>query len=963
MAQAFGDALRAGRKRLGLNQQELADQAGVSVRTVRDLEHGRVRTPRAESVRRIRSVLDLVPPPERGVRLAALGPVEATRDGKPVDLGSPQARLVLALLAVNAGRAVAVEEIVDLVWGGRPPRTCRSLVQTYVSRLRKLLGAEHRIERIGDGYLLRSPSDLLDVARFTELVDGTPSHAALGEALDLWRGTLAAELRAHPGAVALARRRVSCALAYSELAVRFGGHDRAVPRMQAVAHAEPLHEAVHARLMLALAASGHRAAALRIFGELRSRLAAELGISPGPDLRSAQHQVLQEVPLSTAAVPGQLPSDVSGFTGRAEQLGQLDEVLAGGTMVISAIGGIGGIGKTWLALHWAHRRRDWFPDGQLYVNLRGFDPTGPPVESSAALVGFLEALRVPPNAIPADLDAQAALFRNLVSRRRMLVLLDNAHDLAQIRPLLPGGSHCTVLITSRNRLGGLVATHGAHLMSLDALPSNESRTLLVSHLAPGRVAAEPDGVRELVDQCAGLPLALGIIAARAAAQPTFPLAVLAAELRETSARLDALDAGDLSTNLRAVFDSSCQALTAEAARVFRLLGLAPGADIGLAAAASLTALPVARLRTLLRELGNAHLVQEHVPGRYRMHDLVRLHAGEQVHQHESELVRLEAQRRLVDFFVLSAYAAEQVLRPHEPIIPLHRPRSGCVPFSPVDEEQALAWFTEEEECVIAAQTLAAQRSWHTQVWQAAVALTTFQWRQGHIHDHVAIWRAGLTGAQRLGSAAAQGFAHRSLGYACTRAGLHSEAVEHTTRALTMARQDGDLAGQAHAERALAEAWEQKGGYQQALDHSLRALHVFEQLDNQEWRADALNAAGWCHSRTGQHSAGRDLCERALALFRAHRDRPGQAVTLDSLGHIAHHTGQYLDALRHYNDALDLYLEIGHSYQEANTWARIGDTQHELGNREQATEAWQRAVDLYLAQHRLAEAEQVRRQLP
>ncbi|MCA1675170.1 MAG: hypothetical protein LC799_24255, partial [Actinobacteria bacterium] len=327
-------------------------------------------------------------------------------------------------------------------------------------------------------------------------------------------------------------------------------------------------------------------------------------------------------------VPRQLPGASRLFTGRARELIRLTAVLdtgaeQGATVVISAIGGAGGIGKTTLALHWAHQNMERFPDGQLYVNLRGFDPSGTPMPPAMAVRGFLDALGVEPGAIPVDLDAQAGLYRSLVAGKRMLIVLDNARDTAHVAPLLPGSPTCTVLVTSRQQLAGLVTAHGAWHLALDTLTEVEGRELLTRHLGPDRVAAESEALSYLLERCAGLPLALGIVAARAVAHPRFPLAVLAEELRETAARLDAWDAGELNVNLRAVFSCSYDALAAEAAEVFRLLGIAPGPDISLAAVASLTAQSITRARALLRDLEAAYLVQQHAPGRYRMHDLIR----------------------------------------------------------------------------------------------------------------------------------------------------------------------------------------------------------------------------------------------------------------------------------------------------------------------------------------------------
>ncbi|WP_052397267.1 ATP-binding protein [Streptomyces sp. NRRL F-5123] len=398
-------------------------------------------------------------------------------------------------------------------------------------------------------------------------------------------------------------------------------------------------------------------------------------------------------------VPRQLPAPPELFTGRAHELALLDEAAGthpgggsgadgGGTGGICAIGGMGGIGKTWLALHWAHARRDRFPDGELHADLRGFDPTGRPVDPAAAVRAFLAALGVPPASVPAGAEAQAALYRGLTADRRMLVLLDNALDTAQVAPLLPGGSGCTVLITSRRRLTGLVAAYGARPVALGELPADDAREVLAGRLGRARLHAEPRAADDLVACCAGLPLALGIAAACAATHPDLPLAALAGELRDDARRLDALDGGEPRADLRAVLSWSGRALSREAARGFGLLGAAPGPDVTADAAAHLLDLPAAAARALLRELDHAHLVQRHAPERYRMHDLLRLHATEQARTHGTPAEQRAAIRRLIDFRTEAACAAARLLAPHQPPLPLPPPEAAAPPVRPPDTAES-----------------------------------------------------------------------------------------------------------------------------------------------------------------------------------------------------------------------------------------------------------------------------------
>lgn len=376
-------------------------------------------------------------------------------------------------------------------------------------------------------------------------------------------------------------------------------------------------------------------------------------------------------------VPHQLPAMPRYFTGRTNELARLDHALeqaadSAATMVISAIGGVGGIGKTWLALYWAHRHVDQFPDGQLHVDLHGFGPRGIPVPSAVAVRCFLDSLGVAPAAIPKEAESQAALYRSLVANKKMLILLDNAADAAQVEPLLPGSPTCTVLVTSRNPLLGLIAGHSAQHLRIDVLNKVEAYALLAARLGPERLGAEPAATNELIACCDGFPLALGIVAGRAHIQPQASLASFAAELRNH--RLDALDDNDSTVSLPMVLSWSYRSLTDEEARTFGLLGIAPGPDIDLKAAASLLALPVRETKAMLRALEYVSLVSTTTLGRYHMHDLVRLYAAERARESD----RATALRRALDFYLHTAHEADRHLEPHRPTIHLDSPTTEAI---------------------------------------------------------------------------------------------------------------------------------------------------------------------------------------------------------------------------------------------------------------------------------------------
>lgn len=476
-------------------------------------------------------------------------------------------------------------------------------------------------------------------------------------------------------------------------------------------------------------------------------------------------------PRPAVPTPRQLPPVPPVFVGRAAELAALSSALApehhGGAGRVAVVAGAGGMGKTWLVSHWAHHHVDRFPDGQLFVDLLGFSPAGPPLEPTAVLRGFLEALDVEPGRVPPDLHSRTAMFRSLVEGRRILIVLDNASDVEQVAPLLPGTSTCSVVVTSRRHLSGLVTRFGADLIRVGALVDDEPRRLLVARLGVARVDNASDEVSELLRLCAGHPLALAVVAGRAQADPHVPLAELAEELRDPPTRLAALADEDPASSLPAVLDWSSHALAPGPRRVLGLLAIAPGPDIDVAAAASLTALSIPAANAAFRVLVQASLVDRHSTGRYRMHDLVRLHA----HDLCGEPERSSALRRVVDFYLHTAHAGDQHLNPHATPLHLSRPVAGCdpLPLAP-DDRAVMTWFDANHCCLLAAQQVAAARGWHDATWSLARVLFGYHYRRGHARASVAVWRAGVDAAKRLDDTAALTLAHRNLGLALSRVG-------------------------------------------------------------------------------------------------------------------------------------------------------------------------------------------------
>ncbi|MFI9385959.1 BTAD domain-containing putative transcriptional regulator [Kutzneria sp. NPDC052558] len=907
------------------------------------------------------------------VELRLLGTVEATADGRPLDLGPVRQRCVLAALAVGAGQPTSLEQLADRVWAERLPSSGHKVLYGYLSRLRRTFEALGvAIERRSGGYVLTVGDGAVDLHRFRALVAEARSGksddevlALYDQALGLWRGEAVMDLDT-PWFAALrgelATERLAVQLDHAEVALRRGRHAELLPALSALATRHPLDERLAGLLMLALYHSGRQADALEHYELTRKRLADELGVDPGRQLRQAHLDVLAApgTPVTVNAIPRQLPAAPHWFTGRTDELARLDQAIGSGSpVVISTIGGMGGIGKTYLALQWAYRNLDLYPDGQLFVNLGGFDPSGEPVTTAAAVRRFLDALGVPAEAIPADVESQLGLFRGLVADRRMLIVLDNARDTAQVAPLLPGGATCTVLVTSRHRLGGLVAAHGAQPLALGGFDPADARALLTRRLGPAKVAAESAAIDDLVRHCAGLPLALGIVAARAAGHPDFGLAAVADEMASASTRLDALDVGELAANLRAAFTASYSALSDDAALMFCQLGLAPGPDISATAAASLfgSAAPVAMIG--LRELEAAHLVQQHLPGRYRMHDLISLYANEQAHRELDEAQRRQASRRLRDFYIHTAYAGERLLDPDRPAIELSALPPSCLPRKHRDVAHALDWLEAEHATTLAMLTALAAAGDHAGTWRLAWSLGTFQWRRGHVADNVETWRMALAAARALDDLGMISQAHRRLGLAFARAKEHDRAVAQLRQAVEVAERADDPAELSLNHQSFAWVCARQGRDAEALLHAERALHLLPKADVD---ANSLNLVGWYKARAGQYEQALEYCNAALTAGRCEGNVEVEADTLDSLGFIEHNLGRHDEAVRHCREAAALFTQLGNLYELANTLDILGRSLSALGQQAEAASTWRRALTLFEAQHRGSDATRIRQQL-
>jgi DNA-binding SARP family transcriptional activator/tetratricopeptide (TPR) repeat protein len=704
----------------------------------------------------------------------------------------------------------------------------------------------------------------------------------------------------------------------------------------------------------------------------------------GPDDGQRPSRPGAPEPRSTP-VPAQLPLDAPGFSGRHEELSLLQTMLPGRsvnagsgagsgpgqaghaqtapgqidpgqpdqtdldqpgsdrTVPIVAISGAAGTGKTALAVRFGRQVARQFPDGQLYVNLRGLDPATTPLEPWAALRLFLDGLGVAPYRIPSDTDGRSALFRSLLDGKRMLIVLDNARNVAQVRPLLPGSPGSLVVVTSRNELTGLVAIEGAVPLTLDVLSDGEAHEMLARRLGDERMAAEPQAAAEITEACARLPLALSIAVGRAAARPKRPLTELAAELRDARGRLDALEAGDVMTSVRAVLSWSYDQLSEPAAQMFRLLGLHPGADISLSAAASLAGIPRAEAGTALRELARAHMVAEYLPARFTFHDLLRAYAADQAERLDPEPERRAAAARVLDHYLHTAMAASNRFSPFRSPLQLTGPQPGVLPAEMADKEQAMAWFEAELPVLLALIAHADANDFDAHAWQIPWTLGPFFNRRGRWREYTATQRTALAAATRLGDTLALAHAHHLLGHVQSQTGDYEDADPNFRRALDLFRELGDRGNEAVVLNGLAGMLEKQHRFTEALAVALDALRMLKAVGHWWTQATLENGVGWLYGHLDQYDQALIHCQRALSLHRESGHRGGAADTLDSLGFIYLKLGDIAQAKAHYNRAIEAYRDIASQFGEGNSLTGLGDALLAEGDRQAAAAAWREAV--------------------
>lgn len=930
-----------------------------------------------------------------------LGAVEAKIGGRAVDLGHARQRYVLGVLLIEAGRPVPADQLIDRVWGEGTPQRVAGTLYSYLSRLRGALAgaAEVEIKRQPGGYLLTADPQSVDLHRFRRLV--TEARAAdadqagadlIGEALGLWRGEPLAGLDTPWSAAfrqVLLDERSAAELDRNDLLLRLGRHGELLPLLSAAVTEHPLDERLAEQSMLALYRSGRQADADVQFRRIRRRLADELGSDPGPAIRRLHERIIAADPTLglpagetradvaqppvAATVPAQLPADVRAFTGRTAELAALDRLLAapdGEAPPLALLSGTPGVGKSALAVRWAHRVREAFPDGQLYINLRGYDAEQP-VVAADALAGFLSALGVHGPEIPPGVEERAGRYRSELTGRRMLVLLDNASSVEQVRPLLPGTGSCLVLITSRDSLPGLVAVHGAERVNLDLLPLPDALGLL-RRLIGSRVGQEEAAAADLAAACARLPLALRIAAELAAARADVPLAELVAELGDHRERLDLLDAGDPRAEVRAVFSWSYQNLPATAARVFRLVGLHPGASAQIDAVAALTGTTVAEARRQLAVLVRASLVQAGAGGRYGMHDLLRAYAAELAETHDPEPDRSAALTRMLDHYLAGSVAAMSTLYPE----------AGAAGGDP---DAARRWIEAERPNLAAACTWGAAHGWHRHTVALAETLFRYLDAGGPVAEAVTVTASAVTAARSAGDREAQARALSNLGRLHRRQGHLERAAATYRQALTLYADLGEHAAQALALRNLGSVHWRLGDNRQAADRYQQAGALYRQVNDEAGEADALVRLGLVDERLGDHTAAEkrlldalEIYERlgdgfseayvlsllarlphradplepiaarleeSLAAVRLAEDRTGEAYVLTDLAAILARAGRLDEAADHLRQAVTLHRRIGDRASEAEALNDLGQVLHAAGDPDESRRRHDEALAL------------------
>jgi DNA-binding SARP family transcriptional activator len=904
----------------------------------------------------------MVPVRWGAVRFRLLGPVEIDVAGEVLSLPRRRDRCLLGVLLLSPNRVVPVDRIAELLWDGEPPENARRVIHGAVSRIRARLrtdGQTDRAEvvRVDDGYRLVVDPQAVDAYRFQALLreargitDAADLVRPLRAALDLWRGPALADAAGDWTrdrlCAELTEQHLTATEDFLAASLALGRARDVLPELARLAGAHPGRESVIALQMRALYQADRRVEALAVFDRARAYLADEFGLDPGPTLRELHQAILRDqlaAPdpsfrlgppppggMRRVVPPCQLPADVAGFVGRTRQLDQLDALLPAAERVapaggISVISGIAGIGKTALSVHWGHRVREQFGDGQLYADLRGFArerPTAP----IQVLARFLHALGLPAEMVPTELEEASAMYRSLLAQKRVLVVLDNAVNVDQVRPLLPGAGGCVVVVTSRNHLGGLVAYEGAQHVALGAMAEEDSIALLIGLLGADRVQAAPDTAAELANGCAYLPLALRIAAANLQRRPYLSLAAYAAELRGYG-RLAKLEVpGDAQATVRGAFDLSCARLVEPAQRMLRLLGLVPGPDFTAPVAAALADATLQQAGRLLEVLVDANLVAEHSEDRFALHDLLKAYAAERCEQEETEAARRAARDRLYAYLLHHTSGAADLLYPHMLRLPTGQ---GAGPSSVEnqfdDHAAALAWLDQERANLVAAVTDATERGAHATAWRLADALRGYLLMRLHLVEGLTVASAALDSAETDHDLNACAMAHLSHASCLWRLNRTPEAIEQLTRALELSRSAGWLQCQSAVLGNLGVLFAENGRQDEAIDQFRQALALHEQTGRRQGQATVLGNLANIYYHSGRLSEAAEHAARAQAVNGEIGSRDGEASNLVIFAEVHRLSGHFQAATAAARKALDLQRSIGNRTGEADALRCLSET--------------------------------------
>jgi DNA-binding SARP family transcriptional activator/Tfp pilus assembly protein PilF len=895
-----------------------------------------------------------------------LGPLRVERDGIPIPVSAAKQRMILTALLLRAGTTVQADQLIDVIWGDHPPRSARASLHAYVLRLRKLLAdpQARQLRTSGSGYLIEVANDELDVSRFTALrsaarragdegrwADAVASHQA---ALGLWRAEALSDVpgfEAHEEVTRLTELRWQTTEDWIQAQLMLGRDADVVPELRALTSTHPLREQFHEQLMLALYRTGRQAESLDAYRRAREVISSELGVEPGPGLRGLHETVLRGDPprpvkAQPAVVPAQLPADIADFTGRRAEVAAITGWLSEDhprAVTVAVLTGPAGAGKTALAVHAAHLAAGHFPDGVLYARLRG--STSHPASHDEIIDRFLAALGADPASLPADVDARQAAYRSVLAGRRVLILLDDAADSAQVYPLLPGASGSAILITSKTYLADLA---GSRIVRLAGMDADDALALLGRRAGPERVSAEPAAAAEIVDACAGLPLALTIAGARLAARPRWRVRDLADMLGPESDRLDELTYGDLA--VRKTFDLSYNALRdrapegSELVGTLLLTGLWTGCDISAQAAAALLGTSTQLARTRLEALTDLNLVDSEAAGRYYLHDLVRAYTVNRARDELPPQELAEAARRVVTWYLHGVdnanRAAERLRRQLDPD---RTPESGPT-FG--DVASALDWLTAERANLLAAIQMAADHAIHDAAWQLPWLLEEFYFSRLHLAEWHAACQIGLVSAEHSGDTPAQARMLEVLANHHRAVGQPAESMAHRQRAIALYRRTGDRAREANAMASAGMDYLASGNLDEAIIWCQKAVPGVRAHSTAFALSAVLNCLGSAYQEAGQLDLAIEAGRDALEATRVAGSRLAEAATLDGLG-VAYHQADRLDqAVDSLRRAVDLQHELAEARGEAVTLEHLSAALRTAGKESEAAACADRARAIY-----------------